>query len=84
MHLYNGLVNHSNSDIVLLVDSSAGIKRHVFDEMRNLSAMAVQCLRHVKSSRIAVISFADNVKVIHRFSECQSDQCITNALRSLK
>ncbi len=84
MHLYNGLVNHSNSDIVLIIDSSAGIKARVFNEMRNLSEMAVKCLTHVQKTRIAVVSFAEKVKVIHRFDECQNGNCISNALKKLR
>ncbi|XP_065067208.1 uncharacterized protein LOC135692819 [Rhopilema esculentum] len=84
MDLYRGLVNHSNSDIVLAVDAADGVKEDVFNEMKNLSEMAVQCLSHVKGTRIAVASFAEKVKLVHRFQDCQKNSCIIKSLRSLR
>ena len=84
MHLYNGLANHSNSDIIIAVDSAEGIKENVFNGMRNLTEKAVQCLKHLKKTRIAVVSFAEHAKVIHRLNDCQKEGCIVSALRSLR
>ena len=84
MHLYNGLLKHNNSDIVIAVDSAEGIREYVFNGMRNLTEKAVQCLKHVRKTRIAVVSFAEQAKVIHRLDDCQKEDCIVNALRSLR
>jgi len=82
--LYKGLLSNSYSDIVIAIDSGEGVKKVVFDEMRNLSEMAVQCLSHVKQTRIAVISFSDKVRVLHTFKDCQKASCLAESLRRLR
>ena len=84
MDLYKGLLSNSYSDIVIAIDSGEGVKKVVFDEMRNLSEMAVQCLSHVKETRIAVISFSDKVRVLHTFKDCQEASCLAESLRRLR
>ena len=84
MDLYRGLLNHSDSDIVLAIDSADGVKQNIFDEMKNITELAVKCLSHVKQTRIAVISFSDKVKVLHSFKDCQKEKCIVQSLKNLR